>query len=56
MLYNIRMDGEEAKWVVELFKRIQARHLMGGDIYVTDDDIERMQSFISRIRVQTRQK
>jgi hypothetical protein len=54
MLYNIRMDGEEAKWIVNLFKAIQARHLMGGGIWVTDDDIERMESFISRIRVQTR--
>lgn len=50
MLYDIRMDDDEAQWIIQLFKTIQRCTVSGSHIDFSDDDVERMQSFIYRIR------
>lgn len=50
MFYTITMDHEEAKWLIDLLKRLQIARINTGAAEITDDDVERAQSFISRIR------
>ena len=52
------MDAEEAKWIIDLFKTIQIAYVADAHLYpvIKDDDIERMESFISRIRVTMKSK
>lgn len=56
MLYNITMDEEEARWIVDMFKRLQRARVINNLPELDDLDIERMQSFISRIRAKTSRK
>jgi hypothetical protein len=56
MLYEIRMDDEEARWIVNLFKMIQISYTAGLNTNFKDDDIERMQSFITRVRARTNRR
>lgn len=56
MLYEIRMDDEEARWIVNMFKMIQVSYTAGLNTNFKDEDIERMQSFISRVRARTKRR
>lgn len=48
------MDEEEAKWIVNLLKRLQTAHVINTRPEILDLDVERAESFISRIRATMR--
>lgn len=50
------MDDEEARWIVNMFKMIQVSYTAGLNTNFKDEDIERMQSFISRVRARTKRR
>ena len=54
MFYTLRMDEEEAYWIISLLKMLQIARTLGREMEVTDLDIERAESFISRIRATLR--
>ncbi len=54
MFYTLRMDGEEAQWIVGVLRRIQLDSINDIRTIWDDEDIERAASFISRIRAAMR--
>jgi hypothetical protein len=56
MFYTLRMDSEEAQWIVRVLMRIQLDSI--NDMHTTwdDEDLERAASFISRIRATVKSK
>jgi hypothetical protein len=56
MFYTLRMDEEEARWIVTLLRRVQLDSINDTHTVWGDDDVERAASFISRIRATIKAK
>jgi hypothetical protein len=52
MLYTIVMDEDEAKWLIGILKRVQIQVALGKE----EEDVDRAQSIIARIRARGRSK